>query len=77
MLRNENIIDNDNQLQVLDKEKRKKIADICKKKGVFKNIDGGKEFGKYVVEILKSLEDGNPAKDVMDNLKNWIFDRSI
>lgn len=77
LLRNENIIDNDNQLQVLDKEKRKKIADICKKKGVFKNIDGGEEFGKYVVEILKSLEDGNPAKDVMDNLKNWIFDRSI
>lgn len=76
-MRNENIIDNDNQLQVLDKEKREKIANICKKKGVFKNIDGGEEFGKYVVEILKSLEDGNPAKDVMDNLKNWIFDRSI
>ena len=76
LLRNESIIDDNNAIFLIDDKKLLKLATICKERSVFKNIDGGEEFGKYVIEVLDLLEDTIPAKIVMKGLKKWICEWS-
>lgn len=76
LLRNESIIDDNNAIFLIDDKKLLKLATICKERSVFKNIDGGEEFGKYIIEVLDLLEDTIPAKIVMKGLKKWICEWS-
>ena len=76
LLRNESIIDDNNAIFLIDDKKLLRLATICKERSVFKNIDGGEEFGKYVIEVLDLLEDTIPAKIVMKGLKKWICEWS-